>query len=222
MIEFLRFRTSAALPDDRGSRTQWILRAVTTWGLPDDWKAACELERNNIKLHVLSGWRIGVVLVVAAIASAAVADHKRTEFIAAIFAGGALVITYSEWMLGRRESSMDRFYERLETANEHRSNQLVHRDLKMDETERYIFTELDNLEYVIERYRFGYMSAGLARRGLNTFNSRFGIRGFEEQVATAIERGCAYNVHTRDVVLKLIADRRAGSAAGDASISQVA
>ena len=222
MKEFLRFRTSADLPDERGSRMQWILRSITTWGLPDDWRAACELEQETIKLHILSGWRIGIVLIVAAVALAAVADHKSTEFIAAIFAGGALVITYSEWMLGRRESSMDKFYERLETANEHRSNQLVHRDLKMDETERYIFTELDNLEYVIERYRFGYMSAGLARRGLHTFISRFGIPGFEEQVAIAIGRGCAYNDHTRDVVLKVIADRRTANTPAEVSTSQVA
>lgn len=185
---------------------QMILRSITTLGLPGDQKAARELYRDRgICLHPLAAWRTIIVAVTIGAAATAFFADKPAEFIAAILAGGALLVTYVEWMLGRRESSMDMFYERLETANEHRSN-IVRIGMKMNRTERYVFTEIDNLEYVIERYRFGYMSPSLARRGVNTFASRLGIIGFKTELRSILANGCAYSELTCDVVGKVMDD----------------
>jgi hypothetical protein len=61
----------------------------------------------------------------------------------------------------------------------------------------------DNLEYVIERYRFGYMSAALALRGVKTFKSRLKkIEGFSDAVRDLLP-GSGYNMHTCKLVRRL-------------------
>lgn len=201
---------------------QRTLRFITTLGLPEDRKAARKLAlENNILLHPLAAWRSGIVAIVGLIAVVSALDRASPEFVGAILAAGALLVTYVEWMLGRRESSMDKFYERLEIANEHRSN-LADAGMRLPDTERYAFTELDNLEYVIERYRFGYMSPTLALRGVDTFASRLGIDGFENEVNRLIDKDCAYNKQTCKVVRKLIANRSRGNAGAAASTARVA
>ena len=199
---------------------QWLLRFVTTWGLRDDWDASRELKRRGIILHPLSGWRVGVVLLVALIVAIEIVREQKPEIIAAILAGGALVLAYVDSMLGRRESSMDKFYERLEIANRHRSD-LTHQGMRMIDTNRYVFTELDNLEYVIERYRFGYMSASLAARGLNTFESRFGIDNFYEELCGIMRNNPAYNQSTHAVVVTLIAKHEQKAVVVDTAVAEV-
>ena len=182
---------------------QMLLLTVRTLAPRDDRQAARELERMQVTLHPLAAWRICIVAVVILIAMVAFFFGASPELIGVVVAAGVLLITYVEWMLGRRESSMDKFYERLEIANDHR-NQIADVDMRMPDTERYIFTELDNLEYVIERYRFGFMSPTLALRGVNTFASRLGIKGFEEQVVKLIDPRCGYQKHTCEVARTLI------------------
>ena len=201
---------------------QRILRIITTLGLPEDHKAALQLAlENNIRLHPLAAWRSGIVAIVGLIALVAAIAGASPELIGAILAAGALLVTYVEWMLGRRESSMDKFYERLEIANEHRSN-LADAAMRMRDTERYAFTELDNLEYVIERYRFGYMSPSLALRGVNTFESRLGIDGFKNELSRLIEQDCAYNEHTCRVVCKLLEKHEREEARAKATAARMA
>jgi len=79
---------------------------------------------------------------------------------------GVLLIGYQQWRDARQEASFERFYERLRIANDRRDK------LGADPFTMYVFAELDNLEYVIERYKLGYVSAELAGRGLRTFRSR--------------------------------------------------
>jgi len=79
---------------------------------------------------------------------------------------GVLLIGYQQWRDARQEASFERFYDRLNIANSRREK------LGADPFTMYVFAELDNLEYVIERYKLGYMSAELACRGLETFKSR--------------------------------------------------
>ena len=201
---------------------QRTLRFITTLGLPEDRKAGRELDKENgIILHPLAAWRIGIVAIVGLAALVSAILGASPSFIGAILAAGALLVTYTEWMLGRRESSMDKFYERLEIANEHRSN-LADTGMRMCDAERYVFTELDNLEYVIERYWFGYMSPSLALRGVDTFASRLGIDGFENEVSRLIDKDCAYNKQTCKVVRKLIAKRSRDNAGAAASTARVA
>jgi hypothetical protein len=180
---------------------QAFLRLVTTFGLPEDRKAARKLERMGVKLHPLAAGRLTIVILIGLGALAVALKYRNVALLGATFAGGALLVTYFEWMLGRRESSMDKFFERLELANKQR-DEVEHGSLKMDEFHGYVFAELDNLEYVIERYRFGYMSPSLALRAVRTFGGRFGIQGFDEVVGRLALWG-SYSPRTCIVVRKL-------------------
>jgi hypothetical protein len=67
------------------------------------------------------------------------------------------------WQSARYEASMDRYYDRLNLANTR------YEKLSPDKYLMYMFMELDNLEYVIEKYKWGYITAEQAFRGLKLF-----------------------------------------------------
>jgi hypothetical protein len=92
--------------------------------------------------------------------------RKGSETATAVFALGAFLIAYQQWRAARYEASMDKYYERLDVANRRLEA------LKgVDSYVMYVFTELDNLEYVIEKYKLGYISSEQAFRGLKTFRA---------------------------------------------------
>lgn len=75
-----------------------------------------------------------------------------------------LAFAFHQWRAIRQEASLDKFYERLGAAN------LSYE--KLDEADKYLmymFAELDNLEYVIHKYKRSYISDELAFRALRTF-----------------------------------------------------
>jgi hypothetical protein len=188
---------------------QWLFRWITSSVPREDRNAAVKLANLNLKMHPAAAWRLGIVLLIGAIAVAVAIWGGNIELIAAIVAGGALAVAYIEWLLGRRESSMDKFYERLVLANNYRREVRAPRELGIGDVELYVFSELDNLEYVIERYRFGYMSAALALRGVRTFQSRLeNINGFRERLPDLDD--CGYSAHTQIVVAALM-DKLASS-----------
>ena len=106
-----------------------------------------------------------------------------TETATMIVALGALVLGYQQWGEARHEASMEKYYERLDIANRRRegATQSVFEMMKgslpalagEDPTRlMYVYVELDNLEYVVGKYRLGFMSPGQACRGLRTFQRR--------------------------------------------------
>ena len=103
------------------------------------------------------------------------------EIATGILALGTLLVGYQQWRSAKHEASLERFYDRLETANE-RLAQLQHH--RVDPFDMYIFAELDNLEYVAEKYRLGYMSVDHAFRGLKTFQARMNIPQFHERLSS--------------------------------------
>lgn len=80
---------------------------------------------------------------------------------AATFTGAGFAFWY--WQSARYEASMDRYYDRLNLANTR------YEKLSPDKYLMYMFMELDNLEYVIEKYKWGYITAEQAFRGLKLF-----------------------------------------------------
>jgi hypothetical protein len=174
--------------------------------------AAFELAKVRLNMHPAAAWRLGVVLLIGAIAVTFAIRDANIQLIGAILGAGALAVAYVEWLLSRRESSMDKFYERLRIANDYRRAVKSPDELAISEVRLYVFSELDNLEYVIERYRFGYMSAALALRGVKTFESRLeNIPGFTELVQELL-LGSGYSENTHRVVAMLL-----GKAAHSAS-----
>jgi hypothetical protein len=192
-----------------GAAMQRFFRWITSSVPREDRNAAAELAEitPGLKMHPAAAWRLGIVLLIGAIGFVIAIRGGSINLIGAVLGGGALAVAYVEWLLGRRESSMDKFYERLMIANDYRSAIAGPGELGISPDELYVFSELDNLEYVIERYRFGYMSAALALRGVRTFQSRLeDIKGFRELVPKEL-KDCGYSEHTCIVVLELINKR---------------
>jgi len=182
---------------------QWVLLFITSSVPREDRKAALKLARIKLKMHPAAAWRLGVVLLIGGIAVLFAIRGAQVQLIGGILGAGALAVAYIEWLLARRESSMDKFYERLRIANDYRRS-VKDPDLGIAEDRLYVYSELDNLEYVIERYRFGYMSAALALRGIRTFQSRLaGIPGFKALVRKLLP-GAGYSLQTRVVVRELM------------------
>jgi hypothetical protein len=166
--------------------------------------AAFELGKVGLNMHPAAAWRLGVVLLIGTIAVVFAIRGANVQLIGGMLGGGALAVAYVEWLLGRRESSMDKFYERLRIANDYRRAVKSPDELVITEVTLYVFSELDNLEYVIERYRFGYMSAALALRGIKTFESRLEhIPGFTKLVQELLP-GSGYSEHTHTVIAVLL------------------
>jgi hypothetical protein len=77
----------------------------------------------------------------------------------------------------------------------------------VDPLQMYVWRELDNLEYLLERYRLGYLSTRLAFRGVGTFASRFHFEQFREILGDPEELArSAYNATTIVVVKNLARD----------------
>lgn len=101
----------------------------------------------------------------------------------ALIALGALIVGYEQWRAARHESAMEKYYDRLDIPNRrresaaesvrkvmrHTSPDLKHEDQNLL---MYVCLELDNLEYVVEKYKVGYIKHEQACRGLRTFQQR--------------------------------------------------
>jgi hypothetical protein len=180
---------------------QWLLFCVTSSVPREDRNAASELADLELEMHAAAAWRLGIVLLIGAIAVFFAIRGANVQLIGGILGAGALAVAYIEWLLSRRESSMDRFYDRLVLANNYRRAITTPRKLGISQAKLYVFSELDNLEYVIERYRFGYMSAALALRGIRTFESRLkDIEGFSGIVRELVTLESGYSRQTKIVV----------------------
>ena len=119
---------------------------------------------------------------------------------ALVLAFAAFVIGFPQWRAVRHEISMDKFYDRLNVANQRlhewpAARALYCNNLRLEtddqeapqekaEYERFMYVcmELDNLEYALEKYRLGYMKPELARRALRTFRDRCEKSRFRYQV----------------------------------------
>jgi hypothetical protein len=123
---------------------------------------------------------------------------------------GALLLGYQQWKEARHESSMEKYYERLDLPNR-RTSAPVYSMMKeipngTDESEparmMYVYLELDNLEYVIEKYKLGYMRPKQACRGLRTFQRRCLAPEFRKRARQRVQFG-DYNPRTAYVVKKV-------------------
>lgn len=137
----------------------------------------------------------------------------------------AFFIGLYQWSTQRKEISLDKFYERLDRANKHVDNwpsarHLVQSlypniddpipDIKQNEpkinvqefnyqTARYVYTEIDNLEYVIEKYCLGFMSVRTTYRGIICFISRCQDIEFIN-LAIKLAEKAGYNATTEDIL----------------------
>lgn len=128
---------------------------------------------------------------------------------------GALGFAYKQWRAAREEISLDKFYDRLDRANRilndcKDARELMNPDwLREDyspsyEHSMYIFMELDNLEYAIEKYSLGYMNSANAYRALSTFMSRCNKPSKFKDLVLDCAKNFGYNQVTVDVVERVL------------------
>jgi hypothetical protein len=146
-------------------------------------------------------------------------NHMPHDFATAIAAMCAFVFGYYQWRSSRYDKSMEDFYSRLNLANQRRESTLLvsrilghpweleklsKNPLTLAEDEdyqwsMYVYAELDNLEYVVEKYNLGYMEPRHALRGLRTFYQRCLCGPFRDR-AWQCALFMAYNASTIKVV----------------------
>lgn len=140
-------------------------------------------------------------------------DFSGADVATMILALGALVIGYQQWREAREETSMEKYYERLDMANRRREqdSETVHSKMKNSIPEladeppsflMYVYVELDNLEYLATKYRLGYMRHGQARRGLHTFQRRCKTPEFKRVAAIRVMQG-DYRRYTANIVRRV-------------------
>ncbi len=118
----------------------------------------------------------------------------------------ALGVANWQWRAVRHENSIDRYYERLHLSNKMRLEAAeavlnavdsgtgevafsanpatggVADDYREMLLASYMYTELDNLEYVLHKYRYGYISRRLTNQALQHFLYRCQAPGFTDQL----------------------------------------
>ena len=115
----------------------------------------------------------------------------------AVLSLGVAIIAYRQWRAARHEISIDKYYDRLETAN--KRLEALETD-KPTAEDMHAFAELDKLEYVIVKYEHGYISPVLALRALMNFHGLCkDRRGFSQKAAFWVD-AASYRAITRRVV----------------------
>lgn len=134
-------------------------------------------------LKLLGPWLLTAAAILAVIGVAVWVEAKDDPLLSAaspLATMGLLIAGLSQWRGARQEISMDKYYERLNISNQWwKSSPSVQkamagfaRDSEDPDMTMYVCLEIDNLEYVIEKYRIGHVDDEQACRGLRAFQVR--------------------------------------------------
>jgi hypothetical protein len=125
-------------------------------------------------------------------------------------------LAYLQWRAARHELSFDKYYDKLDIANRRFDSWRLEvlkgnpENLQDHLNTMFVFAELDNLEYVLEKYKLGYVRQVLVHRALRTFRSRSADFDFRkrslywvgEQEGDEVEKG--YHKTTRVAVRYIV------------------
>ena len=127
-------------------------------------------------------------------------EATAIQFFGPILTLGVAIIAYRQWRAARYEVSIDKYYDRLESAN--KRLEVVETDIPEKE-DMHAFAELDKLEYVLVKYEYRYISPILAARALKNFQLLCQHRsGFMELAYRWVNRA-AYLERTREVIRRV-------------------
>lgn len=132
---------------------------------------------------------------------------EEIDILSAIIAFGALIFGFQQWNESKNETSIDRYYERLTLTNSKLTDsrglcQMFPHFWEENDFEKtlYVYLELDNLEYAITKYHYGYMHTFIAYRSLLTFISRCQSAEFLKLAKTCVKGSIGYHEMTQIVV----------------------
>ncbi len=156
---------------------------------------------------------IGTVLVLIA----AITIIGQGQYSALLLSVSIFILGFQQWRAARDETAMDRFYERINLSNQKLENwpaaremlTVAWKDNPAFQREMYVYVELDTLEYVIEKYKLGYMSEEHTLRGLENFKSRCLYSKEFRDLAFDNVRTSSYNPTTIAVVDQICQELKA-------------
>lgn len=102
-------------------------------------------------------------------------DSRLPEALTAVAALSTILLAYSQWSEARHEASFEKYFDRQEIANRkmEREGEKEGQDAGWESLfNMLVFAELDNLEYVSEKYKLGYIKPELALRAVRHFYAR--------------------------------------------------
>ena len=151
---------------------------------------------------------------VASAATHAMSEGFRT--VGSMLTALGLSVAVWQWLAARHESSLDKYYDRLDVANRRydawRTSCLKKEadpeELQVHLYEYFVYSELDNLEYIMEKYRLGYVEHELVGRAMKHFVARCEESRFCEE-AKKRAKGSGYTNTTARLVMKLATVRPA-------------
>lgn len=176
-----------------------------------------------VVLVLCFAWYVSLAVGATVSTAAETAAMKDILQAAALVVGFSL--TFYQWRLARFEASVEKYYDRLDVSNR-RLNTLieqawsnkeapkdfgVHRnppEVGVSLFDMWVFSELDNLEYVIQKYRRGYIEPDQMCRALHAFQSRCNDPEFMQR-AVGFCRGPNYHPSLRSVVRRVHDERAA-------------
>ena len=150
-----------------------------------------------------------IAIMMYALTSLGISNRRDVDIASATIALSALLFAYQQWSDTKHESSIDKYYERLNLTNERLKDPGIRCELsgifpaiseETFETKLYVYLELDNLEFSILKYRYGYMSSYMAYRSLLTFLSRCRSEQFLGLAKEAVDGSIGYLDFTRHVI----------------------
>ncbi len=103
------------------------------------------------------------------------ATEPYLKVLAVVGAAAAFGLSFVQWQLGRDESTYDSLYDRLKISNDNLDRYWtdVHAndpaELINHRRNMYVFSEVDNLEYVLGKKRLQYAETVIVRRAVQQF-----------------------------------------------------
>ncbi|TIL42788.1 hypothetical protein [Mesorhizobium sp.] len=96
--------------------------------------------------------------------------------LAAAAAGATFLLSYAQWRLARHEVSFDKYYDRIDIVNQAISNSQLKEELgdagyRDHLRNMRVFAQLDNLEYILGKYKLNFVELDLVDRAVQTFRS---------------------------------------------------
>jgi hypothetical protein len=159
---------------------------------------------------------LAISLLILALNLAPSEPKRLLQALATISGTIVLSLGYLQWRAARHESSFDKYYDKLDIANRRFDSWRIEalknqpEDLQSHLRTMFIFAELDNLEYVLEKYKLGYVRQGLVRRAIRTFRSRCEDQAFCDSALYWIgaeegeQKAFGYERTTRDIIRYII------------------
>lgn len=171
-----------------------------------NFKASRILAEYGIKRHLfatVNPWLYATMIISLTLLSWILAKSEALKcdpanFAITVLTLGAIILGLQQWRSSRHETSLEKFYDRLELANRRLDDWPAARalvsqfwsdgikDINEYQKSMYVYVEIDNIEYIIEKYTRGFMEPKDAYRGFTCFQSRCQSKEFRKIAAMQV------------------------------------